>query len=158
MTERIEVQCASRLPVLPTNRVVRDWVQAVLYDQSQQASLVVRFVDEEEGRTLNAKFRHHDTATNVLSFPYEALPGIKTDALGDIVICTPVVLREAKAQGKAAEAHFAHLVVHGILHLLGYDHLDQPSALRMETCETRILAQLGFPAPYEQPSSVTDCA
>lgn len=109
------------------------------------ARVTVRFVDAAEGRTLNAAYRHKDYATNVLSFPYETDPAV----VGDLAICLPVVLQEAAAQGKQATAHFAHLIVHGMLHLQGYDHETSPQdAERMEAKEREILARLGYPDPY----------
>lgn len=105
----------------------------------------MRFVDAEEGRQLNRDYRGKDYATNVLSFPYAVEPVVQ----GDLVVCLPVVLREAAEQGKAAPAHFAHLVAHGMLHLQGYDHeTGEADALRMEAKEREIMAALGFPDPY----------
>ena len=109
---------------------------------------MVRAVDEAEGRRLNHEFRGRDRATNVLSFPFEPPPGVALDHLGDLVICAPVVAREASAQGKPAAAHWAHMVVHGMLHLQGYDHETDEQAADMEGRETRILTALGFAAPY----------
>ncbi|GMU48039.1 MAG: hypothetical protein AMXMBFR31_02650 [Candidatus Desulfobacillus denitrificans] len=108
------------------------------------AELTVRFVDAEEGRSLNAHYRGRDYATNVLSFPYAREPVLS----GDLVLCLPLVLREAAAQGKPAAAHFAHLVVHGMLHLQGYDHETAAEARIMEQKEREILARLGYPDPY----------
>ena len=108
----------------------------------------LRLVDNEEMTTLNCSYRGRNSATNVLSFPYEALPGVESAQLGDIVICAPVVAREAVEQDKPVESHWAHMVVHGALHLLGFDHLDAAGADRMETLETHLLKQLGYPDPY----------
>jgi probable rRNA maturation factor len=105
----------------------------------------LRFVDEIEGRALNRKYRERDRATNVLSFVYDDEPGMYG---GDIVLCAPVLRREAAAQGKPLTAHCAHLVVHGMLHLQGADHEAPAQAARMEAREIAILAQLGFPSPY----------
>jgi probable rRNA maturation factor len=105
----------------------------------------VRFVEEEEGQTLNRDFRSKDTPTNVLSFPYAA----GTELAGDLVLCLPVVLREAAEQGKTSEAHFAHMVVHGMLHLQAYDHDNDEDAEVMEDEEREILAKLGYPDPYD---------
>lgn len=121
---------------------MRRCVQASL---ERPAQTTVRFVDADEGRALNAAYRAKDYATNVLSFPYE----IEPVALGDLAICVPVVLKEAAEQGKTAAAHFAHLIVHGMLHLQGYDHeTGAADAVRMETREREILARLGYPDPY----------
>lgn len=108
------------------------------------AEVTLRIVDAEEARMLNRDYRGKDVATNVLSFPYSPLP----EMAGDLVLCLPVVLTEAEAQGKTAEAHFAHLVVHGMLHLQGYDHEQDDQAILMEAKEREILAQLGYPDPY----------
>ena len=105
------------------------------------SNITLRIVGEREGRELNARFRKRHKATNVLSFPYGS-------GSGDVILCHPVIAREARAQGKALAAHYAHLVVHGILHLRGYDHEKKRDALRMERREVRILRRLGFPDPY----------
>ena len=97
---------------------------------------------------MNQRYRSKSGPTNVLSFPFEDPPGVESDELGDIVVCAPVVDREAVEQGKTAQEHWAHMVVHGVLHLCGYDHIDDKDADEMENEETRILTGLGFPAPY----------
>lgn len=142
----LSVQYACRDAALPARPQVRRWVRATLHAMGDRpAEVAVRFVDAEEGRTLNRDYRRKDYATNVLSFAYEAEPAVA----GDLVVCVPVVLREAVEQGKAPEAHFAHLIVHGMLHLLGYDHeADAREAKRMELREREILAGLGYPDPY----------
>ena len=122
---------------------LRSWVKAAL---QSDAALTIRFVDELEARTLNNEFRGKDYATNVLSFPYENEPVV----CGDLVICVPVVLREASEQDKTPEAHYAHLIVHGLLHLQGYDHeTNEDDARIMEAHECAILTALGFPDPYQ---------
>jgi probable rRNA maturation factor len=121
--------------------MVRRWIRASC---QRSAEIAVRFVDAEEGRALNRDYRDQDRATNVLSFPYETAPRV----VGDLAICLPVVLSEAAAQKKSAEAHFAHLIVHGMLHLQAYDHETGAEAIRMETREREILAGLGYPDPY----------
>jgi len=110
----------------------------------------VRIVDEPEMRELNARYRHKDYPTNVLSFPAELPPGVDVPLLGDIVICAPVVNREATEQHKAPRAHWAHMLVHGTLHLLGHDHERERDAAVMEALERRILAGLKFPDPYQE--------
>lgn len=126
---------------LPDRSQVRRWVRAALETDVQAT---IRFVDAKEGRTLNRDFRGKDYATNVLTFVYETQP-----VLGDLVICTAVVRREAKEQGKLFKAHLAHMVVHGMLHLQGYDHeTGAADAARMETRERAILARFGIPDPY----------
>jgi probable rRNA maturation factor len=136
------VQYACKNSALPSRPRVRRWVRASC---DRPAEVAVRFVDAEEGQMLNRDYRHKDYATNVLSFVYESAAKVA----GDLVVCLPVVLREAAEQGKSAEAHFAHLVVHGMLHLMGYDHeTGAKDAARMEAKERDILAGLGYPDPY----------
>jgi len=135
------VQYAVKEDALPTRADVRKWVRAT---RPGAAEITVRFVDAEEGRRLNALYRGKDCATNVLTFPYGQEPALA----GDLVLCLPVVMREAAEQGKTPSAHFAHLVVHGMLHLQGYDHENGVEADIMERKERDILDQLGFPDPY----------
>ena len=134
------IQRGSRASHIPSDARIRRWASAAL---ARAASVTVRYVGEAEGRRLNREFRGKDYATNVLSFVYEASP-----LAGDIVICAPVVAREARAQGKSVEAHHAHLLVHGLLHLQGSDHERVEERARMEKRERAILAKLGFPDPY----------
>jgi probable rRNA maturation factor len=138
----LAVQYACDTDALPLRPRVRRWVKAAC---EGDAEVTVRFVDGDEGRVLNRDYRGKDYATNVLSFPYEREPA----TLGDLVICLPVLLREAAQQGKSAEAHCAHLIVHGMLHLQGYDHeTSEEDAQQMEARERSILARLGFADPY----------
>jgi probable rRNA maturation factor len=144
----VEVQRIVDGPGLPTEALVRRWVERVLGDQDD-AAVNVRIVGQPEGLALNQQWRGKASATNVLSFP-ASMPGLDgLRILGDIVLCAPVVEREALDQGKALEAHWAHLVVHGLLHLLGFDHTDDESAQVMEAQEIRILGDLGYDNPYE---------
>ena len=137
----------------PKKNHIRRWATAALRASAQ---VTVRLVGEVEGRALNRDYRGKDYATNVLTFAYaegEALPGLPeaggdVPLAGDLVLCVPVVVREAAAQGKTLEAHFAHLVVHGMLHLQGYDHENETEAAEMETLETAILRELGYADPY----------
>jgi probable rRNA maturation factor len=139
----LSVQYVCNDAALPSRPFVRRCVQASLL---RPAEVTVRFVDADEGRQLNRDWRHKDYATNVLSFPYD----IEPVAIGDLAICLPVVLTEAAAQGKTAAAHFAHLIVHGMLHLQGYDHeTSAADAVRMEALEREVLARLGYPDPYD---------
>ena len=127
----------------------RRWCELALRQRSADSELTIRLVDEPEGRELNRTWRQKDYATNVLSFPAD-VPDELLDIplLGDLVICVPVVEREAAEQSKALEAHWAHLVIHGCLHLLGYDHIDDEEAEEMEALERTLLAELGHPDPY----------
>jgi len=136
----LAVQRASKASHIPPDASLRRWARATL---TRRAEVTLRYVAESEGRRLNREFRGRDYATNVLTFVYGTNP-----LAGDIVICAPVVAREAKSQGKRVAAHHAHLFVHGLLHLAGFDHAEDGEARRMEGRERRILASLGFPDPY----------
>ena len=135
---------------IPAASSFRTWVAAALHGRIREADLAVRIVDEDEGRALNRHYRGKDYATNVLSFPAELPEGVKLPLLGDLVICAPVVAREAAEQGKAVRDHYAHLTVHGALHLLGWDHEDAVEAEAMEQLEREILAGLGIQDPYAE--------
>ena len=137
----LSVQYVDGREILPDRQAVRRWARAALIGGGQ---VTIRFVDEEEGRSLNRDYRGKDYATNVLSFPYDTEPRV----LGDLVVCTAVAAREAKAQGKPLEAHLAHLIVHGMLHLQAYDHDNDNDAEAMEAREREILAELGYDDPY----------
>jgi len=136
----LDIQRASRAAHIPSDTLLRRWAEAAL---ARPAEVTLRFVAEAEGRRLNREFRGKDYPTNVLTFVYAERP-----LAGDVVICAPVVAREAREQGKAVRAHYAHLVVHGLLHLQGHDHERVAEALRMEARERRMLAALGFGDPY----------
>lgn len=148
MTPVLELQVATDVPGLPDEANLLEWATETLDGRRSQAELVIRIVDEEESRTLNRDYRGKDWPTNVLSFPFTAPPPVQSDLIGDLVICAQVVRREAAEQHKAEAAHWAHMVVHGVLHLLGYDHLDDDEAERMEDLERAILQRLGFADPY----------
>lgn len=142
----LSVQYVCNKNGVPLRPLLRRWVRAALdVDGPRGGQVTIRLVDDDEGRTLNKDYRGKDYATNVLSFPYATEPVV----CGDLVVCAPVVAREAEAQGKALEAHYAHLVVHGILHLQGYDHeTSDVDAQLMEDKERSILAVLGYADPY----------
>jgi len=148
-TVRVDVQYAAR-PAggLPSEREVSRWVKAALADRREGAQLVVRFVGEAEGRELNERYRGKLGATNVLSFTYDGPGVLEPPFLGDIVVCAPVAQSEASEQGKSLRAHWAHLVVHGVLHLRGYDHEHERDASIMEALEREAMDALGFPDPY----------
>ena len=161
MKPDIELQVASAEPGLPGARTFASWAGAVLDESGlERAELVVRIVDEAESRELNQRYRGKDRPTNVLSFPFEAPPGLPAEiafpCLGDLVICAPLVRQEATQQHKALDAHWAHLVVHGVLHLLGHDHQNDAEAAEMEDREREILKQLGYPDPYRTPTENDD--
>lgn len=140
----LTVQTAVNSPGLPTKARLRRWLAAAI---GRSAAITVRYVGIAEGRALNRAYRGRDYATNVLSFGYGGSARGRT-LEGDLVLCAPVLRREARAQGKPLAAHVAHLAVHGALHLQGYDHQTPRTAARMESLETKILAKLGFPDPY----------
>jgi probable rRNA maturation factor len=148
----LDIQIASDTPDLPASDEFMVWVSAALEGHRKTACLTIRVVDEPESQQLNLDYRDKDKPTNVLSFPFEAPPGIDDPEilalLGDLIICAPVVNREATEQGKPIRHHWAHMVVHGTLHLLGYDHTVPEDADVMETLEQRILARLEIADPY----------
>ena len=135
---------------VPSAASFRRWVEAALAGARYRkpAELAIHVVGRREGRSLNQQYRGKHYATNVLSFPVELPRGVSAPLLGDLVICAPVVAREAREQGKAPRDHYAHLTVHGVLHLLGHDHQNAADAAHMEGLETRILATLGIGNPY----------
>ncbi|MCW5592135.1 MAG: rRNA maturation RNase YbeY [Burkholderiales bacterium] len=139
----LAIQRASRASHIPGDARLRAWARAAL---SKPAVVTLRYVAATEGRRLNREFRGKDYATNVLTFIYGRDPAGALS--GDVVICAPVVAREAREQGKEIDAHHAHLLVHGLLHLQGHDHERRAEAARMERLEREILARLGFPDPY----------
>ena len=151
---RLDVTVSYALPRagLPAANSFRKWVAAALDGRIREADLAIRLVDAREGRALNRHYRGKDSATNVLSFPAElpeGLPeGVRLPLLGDLVLCAPVVAREAREQRKPLAAHYAHLTVHGVLHLLGWNHEDEREAECMEGLEREILAGLGIDDPY----------
>jgi len=144
----LDLQIASDAPDLPAAGDFRRWVDAALAGRRAEAELTIRVVDEAESAELNGTYRHKQGPTNVLSFPFVAPPGVELPLLGDIIICAPVVAREAAEQGKTAAAHWAHMTVHGCLHLLGYDHIDPDAAGIMENLERDVLSALGYADPY----------
>ncbi len=146
---QIDVQYAVSADGIPGAESIRQWVERALPAENTAAELTVRIVDEAEITALNRQYRGKDGPTNVLSFPYEKIAGIASNLLGDVVVCAPVVAGESVAQDKPLEAHWAHMVIHGVLHLLGYDHHKEGEASRMEATEIEMLAGLGYANPYE---------
>ena len=133
---------------LPTAEQIEQWATAAVQPQSDEVEITVRIVDEAESHELNLNYRGKDRPTNVLSFPFECPDEVELPLLGDLVICRQVVEREAQEQDKPVMAHWAHMVVHGSLHLLGYDHIEDDEAEEMESLETQIMIGLGFADPY----------
>lgn len=139
---------------LPTLTEVEKWVLVAIHAGSnitrEEVELTVRIVDRDESQQLNFDYRGKDKPTNVLSFPFQNPPGITLPLLGDLVICKQVVEQEAIEQNKRLISHWAHMLIHGTLHLLGYDHIIEEEAIKMESLETKLLVELGFPAPYNE--------
>lgn len=133
---------------LPEEAQFQRWLEAAVMPFQPESEVTIRLVDEAESHELNLTYRGKDKPTNVLSFPFEAPPGIELPLLGDLIICRQAVEQEAAEQGKTVEAHWAHMVVHGTLHLLGYDHIEDEEAEEMEGIETEIMLALGYPDPY----------
>ena len=157
MTPYVDLQNAleTDLPGLPTEEQLNQWVLAALDGRCDldEPELTIRITDEAESQELNHEYRGKDYPTNVLSFPFEAPPEVPIPLLGDLVICAQVVFREATEQNKTAESHWAHMVIHGCLHLLGYDHINDDEAEEMEGIERQIMASLGFEDPYLEDDS-----
>lgn len=133
---------------LPSATDFQRWLEAAILRFQADAEVTIRIVDSEESQILNRDYRGKDKPTNVLSFPFEAPPGIEINLLGDLIICRQVVEKEAKEQEKSLLSHWAHMVVHGSLHLLGYDHIDDDEAEEMESLETEIMQEMGYNDPY----------
>ena len=153
MRAEVEIQRATTGANIPDNEQFQLWVESALTGTDKQLRLTIRVADEQEAWQFNRDYRHKDYATNVLSFPAELPEGlpaeIKESQIGDLLICEPVVAREAKQQGRPEADHWAHLTIHGVLHLLGYDHEQADEAVVMEALETEILAKLGISDPYK---------
>ena len=147
MAIKTDLQNDAALAPVPSFQQFQTWIESSLQSFHQRLEQTVRIVDEDESRDLNLRFRARDYATNVLAFPGES-ELLDYDCLGDLVICAPVVATEAAEQGKTAEAHWAHMVVHGMLHLQGFDHQDDSDTAQMEALEIKILDTLGYTNPY----------
>ncbi|RBP84112.1 rRNA maturation RNase YbeY [Marinomonas rhizomae] len=133
---------------IPSEEDFKHWVEQALSDSDEEFEVTIRIVDEEESHALNHEYRGKDKPTNVLSFPFEAPPGLEIPLLGDLVICTQIVAKEAVEQDKELLHHWAHMTIHGILHLRGYDHINDDEADEMESIETELLASLSISDPY----------
>lgn len=134
---------------VPRQSLMSHWVACALAVARRSGGIGIRLVDSDEGRALNAQYRRKDYATNVLSFPAEVPEGVPVELLGDLILCSPVIAAEAADQQKQEDHHWAHMIIHGVLHLCGYDHVEPAQALEMENLERRALGDLGFPDPYE---------
>lgn len=150
MSNLIDLQLASRFSDIPDTQQFQTWVDNCLTHLNiSDAELTIRVVDEDESQHLNHTYRGKEKPTNVLSFPFEAPPGIEINLLGDLVVCAQVVALEASQQKKKLWDHWAHMITHGTLHLLGYDHIDDEDAQEMETLEIHILDKLAIDDPYQ---------
>lgn len=147
----IDIQIATAASY-PEAQLFQCWVDAALVGRETDSEIVIRLVDDVESAELNQQYRHKSGPTNILSFPFEAPAGMDLDLLGDLVICAPLIAQEAEQQDKLAEHHWAHITVHGVLHLLGYDHIVEAEAERMEALEIKILSQLNIANPYREDS------
>jgi probable rRNA maturation factor len=143
----VDIQTACPEPV-PEEEDIRSWIAAALQNQRDEAEVSIRLVGEAEMTALNQNYRGKESSTNVLSFPSDLPADVDSSLLGDIVVCAAVVEREAQEQNKSLQAHWSHMLVHGSLHLLGYDHIEDKQAEQMETMETTIMKSLGYPCPY----------
>jgi probable rRNA maturation factor len=147
-TIKLTLQIATRCAALPSALELQDWVDHALIGRTTFTELTIRLIGYRESAQLNETFRNKMGPTNILSFVFEPPPGISSPLLGDLAICAPLVHREAKQQGKTNTAHWAHLVIHGCLHLIGYDHQTAADASKMETLEIKLLEELGYENPY----------
>lgn len=154
MTVSLDIQIASDCQGIPTPEQFTQWASAAMFGHKNIAELSIRVVDENESAELNLAYRQKQGPTNVLSFPAELPEEIKIPLLGDLAICAPVVFREAAEQSKTLEAHWAHMVIHGTLHLLGFDHINDKDAEVMESLEISILMGLHYPNPYQPSESL----
>ncbi len=156
MQLEIDLQRACDTDV-PAEEIIHQWISAALVGANYiyDTEITVRIVDSESIQQLNNRYRHKDKPTNVLSFPFEIPPGLTRNnvggLLGDLVICADIVAQEAAQQQKSGQEHWAHLIIHGCLHLLGYDHTTEPDAVKMEALEIDLLASLGYSNPYVSP-------
>ena len=146
---KLDIQKVSQSSTLPDETLLNQWALQALDDKNKKTEILLRIVDEQESRELNKAWRNKDAATNVLSFPVGEIIEQVPELLGDVVICAPIVEREAREQGKTSESHWAHLIIHGILHLQGYDHEQERNAKIMEAKEISILKNIGYSNPYE---------
>ena len=144
----LDVQIIDKLAESPSKDQFQYWIDNTLSEYDRDTELVIRIVDEQDMANLNQQYRNKKGATNILSFPFEIPDGFELDLLGDLVICASIVEREAKQQHKELEAHWAHIVIHGVLHLLGFDHIGEDEAELMEAKEIKILQKINISNPY----------
>ncbi len=148
LMNKVILQNATKTKSIPSKKQFAKWINVGLSRYKKKHEVVIRLVSINEITKLNQRYRKKNKPTNIISFPFEPPRGIKHELLGDLVICLPIVKKEAKTQGKTVLAHLAHLTIHGVLHLLGHDHKTDKQATKMEALEIRYLKRLGFPNPY----------
>lgn len=146
----VDIQIVSQSDNLPSKEQFQFWIDTVLTDNSEDSEIVIRVIDETEMIQLNEQYRNKKGATNILSFPFHLPDEIESNLLGDLLICAPIVEKEALSQHKKSEHHWAHITIHGLLHLLGYDHVDNADAKKMEALEIKILKKIKITNPYEE--------
>ncbi len=149
MAITLDLQIACENANLPSKKEFQAWLDCALTQYNKPFEVTVRIVDESESQALNLQYRQKNKSTNVLSFPFEVPDGIDMDLLGDLVVCATVVELEAKEQNKPLNHHWAHMIIHGCLHLLGFDHITEEEAQEMETLEINLLNKLSIPDPYQ---------
>ena len=146
----LEIQTETTASNLPSEAQLQTWVDVALKEYGKESELVIRIVDADESAELNEQYRQKTGPTNILSFPFEAPEHIEIDLLGDLVVCAPVLEKEALEQQKTLHDHWAHIIIHGVLHLLGYDHIEEDEAYIMEEKEIQQLKELNITNPYIQ--------
>ncbi|WP_394130483.1 rRNA maturation RNase YbeY [Shewanella maritima] len=146
----LDLQIATEHAALPSQQDFELWARTAIGNGMDEAELTIRLVDDAESQQLNHSYRGKDKPTNVLSFPFESPPEVELPLLGDLIICVNVVQKEAIEQNKPLQAHWAHMVIHGCLHLLGYDHIIDEEAEEMESLETQLIQGLGYDTPYKE--------
>jgi probable rRNA maturation factor len=150
MVNRVDIQIESQSHSLPTREQFQSWVDTILKNSEEDSEIVIRIVDEPEMIQFNKQYRQKKGTTNILSFPFDAPDEIESILLGDLLICAPVIEQEAQLQNKKREHHWAHMIIHGILHLLGYDHIDDDEAKEMEALEIKMLSAIDIANPYQE--------
>ena len=146
----LDYQIASCSSKIPSESLFQYWVDAVLINEDEDSEIVIRIIDEDEMIAFNQQYRNKNGSTNILSFPYEVPEGFNSSLLGDLLLCAPVIEKEAVQQNKTLNNHWAHIVIHGVLHLLGYDHVDDEDAEEMESKEIEILKTIKINNPYQE--------
>jgi probable rRNA maturation factor len=146
----LDIQNISKSKKIPTHAKFQTWLDAVLIDDNQDSEVVIRIVDEDEMILFNEQYRNKKSPTNILSFPFQPSVGIDNPLLGDLLVCAPVIEKESHLQNKKLDHHWAHMIVHGVLHLLGYDHVNDIDAEEMENLEIKILNTINIKNPYQE--------